>query len=296
MNISSSPIENLSDTALWVATYRAMETERPDAHFQDPFARILSGERGKEIVRTIKGGKSGGLAVIVRTCIIDKLILRLIEKEGVDTVLNLAAGLDTRPYRLSLPSSLHWIEVDFPSILAYKEQKLARERPGCSLELVKLDLADVTFRNALFSRVNTTAKKVLVLAEGLLIYLTRAQVASLSADLQAQPNFRWWIFELMSPVALESVERRYGKYLAANNARMQFAPQEGTKFFERYNWKVSEFHSIWEEAHHLNRNVSLAWLLRLLAFFSKKYRENFYKMAGIVLLERVWNAPDLFKH
>jgi O-methyltransferase involved in polyketide biosynthesis len=71
----------------------------------------------------INGGeKFGGWSLVVRICVIDELILRSIEQEGIDTVLNLGAGLDTRPYRLSLPSSLHWIEVDFPAILNYKEQ------------------------------------------------------------------------------------------------------------------------------------------------------------------------------
>ena len=295
MSISSSPIEHISDTACWAATFRAMETERPDAHFRDPFARILAGERGEEIVRTVGGGKSSGLAVVVRTCVIDELILRLIEKEGVDTVLNLAAGLDTRPYRLSLPSSLHWIEADFPGILSYKEQKLARERPVCSLELVKLDLTDVASRNALFSRVSTAAKQVLVLTEGLLVYLTPAQVTSLAADLHAQPNFRWWLFELMSPFGLKSVQMKYDKYLAAGNTRMQFAPKEGIEFFLRCSWKVAEFRSVWEESHRLNRNIRLGWLLRLLARFSAKYREIFYKMANIVLLERASRFSAMFR-
>jgi O-methyltransferase involved in polyketide biosynthesis len=45
------PIGNVSDTARWVAVYRAMETARPDAIFRDPFAERLAGERGLEIVR-----------------------------------------------------------------------------------------------------------------------------------------------------------------------------------------------------------------------------------------------------
>jgi O-methyltransferase involved in polyketide biosynthesis len=40
------PIENVSDTARWVAMYRALESDRPDAHFHDPYARLLAGERG----------------------------------------------------------------------------------------------------------------------------------------------------------------------------------------------------------------------------------------------------------
>jgi O-methyltransferase involved in polyketide biosynthesis len=42
---NANPIRNVSDTALWVATYRALESERPDALFNDPFARRLAGVR-----------------------------------------------------------------------------------------------------------------------------------------------------------------------------------------------------------------------------------------------------------
>ena len=52
-------MRNISDTALWVAVYRAMETDRPDAIFRDPFARKLAGERGAEIVKSIPRGAQG---------------------------------------------------------------------------------------------------------------------------------------------------------------------------------------------------------------------------------------------
>lgn len=286
-----SPFENISDSACWVAIFRAMETERPDAHFRDPFARILAGERGEQIVRTVRGEKVNAWSLAVRTSVIDELILQSIEKEGVDTVLNLAAGLDTRPYRLSLPSSLRWIEVDLPAILSYKEQKLANEAPACFLELVKLDLTDISSRNALFSRVSAASKQVLVITEGLLVYLTPAQVASLATDLHAQSNFRWWLFDLVSPFVLKQLQRRWNKYLAAGNAVMQFAPQEGTEFFQCYNWRVAEFRSTLEEARRLKREPPFAWFLRLLAFVAsstrRKRRESFYESAGIVLLEQV---------
>jgi O-methyltransferase involved in polyketide biosynthesis len=51
------PIEHISDTARWVAFYRAMETERPDAIFSYPFARRLAGLRGEVIVDTMKRGR-----------------------------------------------------------------------------------------------------------------------------------------------------------------------------------------------------------------------------------------------
>jgi O-methyltransferase involved in polyketide biosynthesis len=53
-------------------------------------------------------------------------------------VVNLAAGLDTRPYRMALPSGLQWIEVDLPDLLVYKAEALAAETPVCTLQRVAL--------------------------------------------------------------------------------------------------------------------------------------------------------------
>src|SRR5207253_2278637 len=96
--------------------------------------------------------------MIVRTAVMDELTLRAIKRDGVDTVLNLAAGLDTRPYRLPLAPSLRWIEVDFPDVIAYKKEQLAGERPMSTLEHVGIDLTDQDRRRALFARVGGGAR------------------------------------------------------------------------------------------------------------------------------------------
>src|SRR5947209_2390224 len=118
-------IENISDTARWVAFYRAVESDRPDAIFRDPYARRLAGERGEAIAQTLPGGRSSGWAMVVRTAVIDEILMRLVEREDIDSVLNLAAGLDARPWRLALPPTLLWTDADLPEILAYKQNALA---------------------------------------------------------------------------------------------------------------------------------------------------------------------------
>lgn len=292
MSSSSSCIRNISDTAHLVAMYRALETERPDALFQEPFARLLAGGKGEMLMEVLGDKRNGTNAIAVRTYVIEELIVQLVNSEGIDTVLNLGAGLDTRPYRLSLPSSLHWIEVDLPDILSYKEEKLKNEQPACFLELVKMDLSDITTRNALFSRVNTTAKQVLVITEGLLGYLLPEQVTSLAANIHGQPNFRWWLFELLPPSALQipqkhHLQKRFDQYFANGNATMLFAPEQGAEFFRQYGWKVALLRSFWEESRRLKRQIQLAWFLELLfRWFAKKHWETFSKQDGIVLLER----------
>src|SRR5689334_5800467 len=127
-NRAEPSLRNISDTALWVAVYRARENERPDPLFRDPFARKLAGPRGEEIAREMQAGQRHEWPFAARTVRIDQIVTEQI-KQGADLVINLAAGLDTRPYRMDLPASLKWVEVDLPAMIEYKEEILAGEKP-----------------------------------------------------------------------------------------------------------------------------------------------------------------------
>lgn len=284
MSSPSLPVEYLSDTAFLTAHYRALESDRKDALFHDdPLARILAGERGEQVAQVMPGGESVAQGCAVRTCVTDELIVRTIEEDGVDTVLNLGAGLDTRPYRLPLPASLHWIEADLPNILAYKQDTLANVQPVCNLESVPLDVTDSIARQTLFQRVGTSAKQVLVIAEGLLIYMTSEQVAAIATDLYAQPSFRWWLIELASPIALQQIQKSIDSQVTPGVAKLQFAPEEGTEFFQRYGWETAEFRSYFEEAERLNRGRLPE---SLLAQLTLEQLEVLLNMSRFVLLTR----------
>jgi O-methyltransferase involved in polyketide biosynthesis len=73
--------------------------------------------------------------------------MRLVQRDDVDTVLNLAAGLDARPWRLPLPAGLHWVDLDHPAMIDAKLEVLAGETPRCRYEGVRLDLADTAAEN-----------------------------------------------------------------------------------------------------------------------------------------------------
>jgi methyltransferase (TIGR00027 family) len=280
-------IENISDTARWVAEYRAMETDRPDAIFRDPYARRLSGERGRDIVRKLPQGQATAWAMIVRTAVLDEIILSTIAREHTDLVLNLAAGLDARPWRLPLPPALRWVDADLPAILEYKAKTLDGERPACRYEAVAADLTDAAARRALFARLGSEARRALVVTEGLLIYLAAGQVGDLARDLHVAGGFRWWTADLASPRLLKMLERHWGTALHAGNAPFRFGPAEGTGFFAPFGWREVSFRSALEEAHRLHREMRLAWLWRLMARLSpKKQREEFRRMSGYMLLER----------
>ena len=287
MTIPEGPIRNISDTALWVAIYRAMESERPDAIFRDPFARRLGGERGETIVRTMPKGAAFAWPMIVRTAVMDEIIMRLVTHEGVRTVLNLAAGLDARAYRLSLPASVCWFHVDLPEMVAYMQKQLADATPACALEYLAADLTGEAQQRAVFARAGNARGPALVVAEGLLVYLQPEQVASLARELAAQASFRFWLIDLASPKLLDMLRKKWQPQLSAGNAPMVFAPPEGTKFFEPFGWREAEFRSTWEEAQRLGRTMRGAWLWQLLGrLMPKARREGFRRMSGMVLLER----------
>jgi methyltransferase (TIGR00027 family) len=251
-NDKPSELRAISDTALWVAVYRARESERPDAAFRDPYARALAGERGEQMAQARQFGEQNAWSFLGRTHLFDKYIQQEVAA-GTDLVLNLACGLDTRPYRLALPASLRWVEVDLPELLAYKQRILdaANAHPVCRLERVALDLADVQARGDLFTRLGAASKRTLVVTEGLLIYLSREDNARLADDLTTQPSFARWLIDNTSPGLLKMMLAAMGNELSATP--MQFAPAEGIAFYEQHGWRRLAVQSMPEGAAEIDR-------------------------------------------
>jgi len=282
------PIENVSDTARWVAFYRAMETERPDALFRDPYARALAGPEGERIVKEMPRGRASSWAMITRTVVFDEIILDVVRRHDVDMVLNLAAGLDARPWRLKLPASLRWVDVDLPAMLDYKASHMRNVPPVCQYAAVPANLVDAGERAAVFGRLGSEATEALVVTEGLLIYLADEQVAALATELHTQQSFRWWLLDLASPDLLKLLARSWGKTLEKGNAPFKFAPPNGTDFFRDLGWREVSYRSAMEEAQRIDREMPMMWLWRLLGRISSpERRECARRMSGFVLLERV---------
>jgi methyltransferase (TIGR00027 family) len=295
-NAAKSPaIRNISDTARWVAFYRAMETERPDAIFKDPYARKLAGERGEEIVNTLRGGKRQSWAMVVRTKLLDDILLRILSSEPVDVVVNLAAGLDVRPYRLELAPTLRWIEVDLPEMIGYKRQMLTGEKPHCQFEQVTMDLADAPARRELFARINSSARHIFVITEGLLAYLEDAQVAELARDLHQADHCQYWVTDLASPKVKQMMQKHWGKELSAAGAPIKFAPQEAEEFFLPCGWESVEFHDFYQASVQFNRPMAGAWMIPIWKFLMPRRTEKMMKLwrSGALLLRRTWDNAEL---
>ncbi len=260
-------IRNISDTALWAAVFRARENERPDALFRDPFARRLAGERGERIEIEMKLRGNPVWPWIARTVAVDQTIMEEVAA-GTDMVINLAAGLDTRPYRMNLPATLAWVEIDLPGIIEYKGETLADEKPACRLERIRLDLADRSGMRPVLAELGRKAKKALIVCEGLLVYLSRDEVAGLAVDLAAVPTFNHWILDIVSPALMQMMVKQLGKHLDEAGSPMKFGPEEGPEFFVPYGWKPVRVQSMLHVAARLKR---LPLWMRPLALLPDKF-------------------------
>jgi len=227
-------IEHVSDTALMVAACRALEGKRADALVSDPFAERLTGERGMALASSSPTVALMQFGIGVRSHFMDELLAAAFEK-GVDTVLNLGAGLDTRPWRLDLPAILRWIEVDFPAMLMYKAGQLIDSAPRCDLEQVSADLTNAVERAEVLDRAASGGGTPLLMTEGLLMYLPAATLDALAAEARER-GFRFWLLDVSSP---ELMRQAHGDFLESINrvrAESHLSGRDILDVAERHGW------------------------------------------------------------
>jgi methyltransferase (TIGR00027 family) len=278
-------MRHVCDTARWVALYRARESERPDALFHDPYARRMAGSKGEAMMRAMSCGPSIAWSMVVRTAVIDELIQRCITG-GIRTIVNLGAGLDTRAFRMAFPDGIHWIDVDLPEMVDYRQECLKEMSPQCHHRTLQVDLADERARRNILEDVRDSGGPAMVVSEGVLAYLRPPQVSSLARELHGEPLVRWWLTDLITPMLMTTVGAFWGMQMAAAGTPLQFTPARSDEFFAPLGWREIEFRSIWTESLRLNRAASgtEAWNC-LSKLWPPWAQESMRRMSGIALFE-----------
>lgn len=250
-HLSEAQIKDVTDTAVWVAAYRASESQRPDALFKDDYAKLLVGDEGQLIALHTQGSRYTAWSVVIRTYIIDQFLQELL-KSGVDTVINLGAGLDTRPYRMNLNPDLKWIEVDFPNIINLKNEKLKEAKPKCQLTRLALDLSDEATREEFFNQAAGESQNAIIMTEGVVPYLTNEEARSLAGSLFKRDSFKYWITEYYSPEILKFL-RTPKRLKQMENSPFLFYTENWFEFFRESGWNEDQTKYFGEESQKLGR-------------------------------------------
>lgn len=287
--MSDTPIHHVSDTALWVAAYRALESERPDALFKDPLASLVCGERGREIARAMPYPEILAWIMAVRTVVIDRLILEALGR-GVDHVINLGAGLDTRPFRLELPAGLHWVELDFPRLIESKEKALEGQRPRCELRRIAVDLSDRSTARRIYAELGARAGSALIVTEGVIPYLSVEEAGQLAWDLRSIPTFRYWIQDYRKRQMAWRRDRRFVKKL--RHAPFRFDHPDPLGFFAGKGWLVVNDILAVPEGERLGRAFPIPFPGNLLAWLLPEAKKREFRSAsGYALLQADDSRP-----
>ena len=226
--------------------------------------------------------------IVTRTAVMDEIILRRINEDDIDTVLDLAAGLDARPWRLALPPTLRWIDVDHADMLDYKASVLAGEQPSCRYEAIATDLADGFARRELFRAVGASAKRVLVITEGLLIYLQEAQVTNLARDLHDIPAMQFWLTDLASPGLLEMMEKNWAPVGARRQRTVPLRPRRRPRLLRRARLEGGRVprHLLRGSPPRPHHEVRLALGVPRQALARRRSRQEFKRFSTIVVYQR----------
>ncbi|OKK13182.1 methyltransferase [Streptomyces sp. CB02488] len=177
------PLAGVSTTALVVGMARWAETERHDRLFEDLLAKRLLDAAGTEQQAEWNAGSGErftaamGDYFALRTRYFDDYLHHAAEA-GCRQVVLLAAGLDTRAFRLRWPEGCRLFELDQPELIAFKEDVLRGETPACRREVIAADLR-ADWPAQLAARGFCPDEPTAWLVEGVLVYLTEQEGDSL---------------------------------------------------------------------------------------------------------------------
>jgi methyltransferase (TIGR00027 family) len=174
---------SVGSTALFVATARALEAQKLDPLAVDPYAElfcravggpaadVLDGREPDHPLKTADFGEHFVNFQGARTRYFDEYF-RGAAEGGVRQVVILAAGLDSRAYRLDWPAATTIFELDRPQVLDFKREVLTDHgaQPRAERREIAVDLRD-DWPQALRDSGFDAAKPSAWIAEGLLIYL-----------------------------------------------------------------------------------------------------------------------------
>ncbi len=183
-----------------MAAIRAEETARSERLFDDPYAEALAGGVGRATLEKYRAAAAGPSVPIieVRTRWYDEAVARA-AASGIRQFVILAAGMDSRAFRLTWPEGTRLFEVDQPAVLDHKQRALKNRIPACTRVALPFDLSQ-DWPPALESAGFQRGVRTCWLVEGLLQYLEASDVASILSHLDA--------FSVAGSVALYDVVGR----------------------------------------------------------------------------------------
>lgn len=152
--------------------------------------------------------------VIARTIVLDRLTTAYLAGHPGAVVVNIACGLDTRCCRMT--GYRHWYNLDLPETMAVREKLLPESSAVTQIAMSAMDDWG--------SRIEETDAPVLIIIEGLTMYLTEADVQRIFAVIAGRFDAATVLVETMNPMV---VKRFKEKSIEGSNAKFTWGVRDG---------------------------------------------------------------------
>ncbi len=172
--------------------------------------------------------------VIARTIVLDKLTKDWLAKNPDAVVVNIACGLDTRCYRMK--GYAHWYNLDLPETMEVREKLLPEDGAISQLAMSAMD-----DWGEMISERDTP---VLVIIEGLTMYLTESDVKRIFEVISARFDKVTVFVEVMNPTVVKSFKE---KSIEGRHAKFTWGIKNGKALAELLSgFNFTEEHSLTE--------------------------------------------------
>ena len=205
-------LSGVPETMLQTVYARAKETQTRGAIHDEKAAEIISRLSYDFSLADKDTAMHNG--VVARTIVLDKLTEAYLSAHPGTVVLNLACGLDTRCYRMQGYS--HWYNLDLPETIAVREKLLPEQGKISQISMSAMDDWGhaVTAANA----------PVLVIIEGLTMYLTQADVQQIFARISENFSKATVFVEIMNPMVAKRFQE---KSIEGSHAKFTWGVRDG---------------------------------------------------------------------
>ena len=243
---------SVSSTAHWTAAVRAKESERADSLFNDPWAAALAGEAGMAWIESRPA--ESVIPMVLRTRYFDDFLQRITLEHAIRQVVLLAAGLDTRAFRLSWPEQTRCFELDQLAVLQYKEQVLttAGAQPACTRQTIGVDLTAGSWTEILIEHGFNPQQPSGWLLEGFLFYLANEPIINILDQVTSLAATGSWLgFDIVNQAMLTSaITRPWLDMQAKAGAPWLGTMEDPVNFLAGRGWQAVLTQAGAADAHH----------------------------------------------
>lgn len=188
--MSNEKIGGVAETMLQTLYARAKESKKPNHKIYDEKAIEIIGKMDYDFSLADKDTAMRN-GVVARTIVLDRMVSDFVKEHPAAAVINIACGMDTRFYRVD-DGKIHWYNIDLPVTMEVREKYIKENERVTNIAASAMD-------ESWTAQIQTITDSVLVIVEGLSMYLTETDVKQILSIIDRHFPLVTVFMEILNP-------------------------------------------------------------------------------------------------